>query len=187
MHLWLWGGGGALVLGAGIAVALTLSHGATNQAGAAAAQVSLAPVSSSATVGKKATAFTAATVGGGTFRVPAGKPTVIYFMAGWCSSCIPEAQALADVAQADAGRVAILAVDADPSDPLSSLENFMRTVGSPDYAFAQDQGGQLVQAFSASTLETTVMLNAGGTVVYRNAVSIDEAALRAALQQAGVS
>lgn len=184
---WLWGGGGAVVLGAGIAVALALSHAPTNQAGAAAAQVSLAPAASGATVGQKAPAFTAATVGGAIFRVPAGKPTVIYFMAGWCSTCLPEAQALAQVAQADAGRVAILAVDADPTDPLSSLQNFMRTVGNPGYAFAQDQGGRLVQAFSVPALETTVVLNAGGTVVYRNGVSIDEAALRTALAQAGVS
>lgn len=33
-------------------------------------------------------------ISGSTFQVPAGKPVVLYFMAGWCLSCVPESQAL---------------------------------------------------------------------------------------------
>lgn len=140
-----------------------------------------------AEVGQTAPAFTAATLSGSTFRAPGGKPTVVYFIAGWCSSCIPESQALARVEKEKAGRVNILAVDADPTDPLSSLQNFIHQVGDPGYAFAQDDGGKLVQAFGATALDLTVVMDGSGHVVSRTTAPIDDAAILAALGKSGVT
>lgn len=137
-------------------------------------------------VGTQAPAFSATTVTGQMFHVPAGRPTVVYFMAGWCTTCLPEAGALAQIDAPQHTQVAILAVDADPTDPLSSLQNFIQQVGHPGYAFAQDDHGALVNAFGVTALDATVVIDATGKVVYRNTTPITLQTLNAALEQAGL-
>ncbi|MHB8718603.1 MAG: TlpA family protein disulfide reductase [Candidatus Dormibacteria bacterium] len=184
----LWIGGslaGAAVTAVLIGLALRASSPAAS-VGQATPRVSVtSPAGGSAQVGDRASGFTATTVAGQTFQVPAGRPTVLYFMAGWCSSCRPEAQALGQIDSQRHGQVAILAVDADPTDPLASLQNFIAQVGNPGYAFVQDEGGALVQAFGATALDTTVVIDGNGRVVYRNTRPIDEQTLEAALARAG--
>ena len=137
-------------------------------------------------IGSTAPTFTAPTVSGAAFVYPTQKPTLLYFMAGWCGTCVPEAQALARLQPSVGNRAALVAVDADPSDSWSSLRSFARSVGSPGYSFAKDNG-QVDAAFGVNSLDTTIVLDASGRVVYRNIGGLDDAGLRAALAKAGVS
>lgn len=182
-----WGRrGGRLAIGLGAAsavlvvVALALAgRGETGSDG-------VPSLEGGAAVGEMAPAFFVTTVGGTSFTLPAQKPAVLFFMAGWCSTCIPEAEALDRIERSVGDRVAILAVDADPADSLASLEQFIALVGSPRYGFAQDRDGRLVAAFDVHALDTTVVVDAAGRVVYRDAVPTDEPVLRRALAKAGI-
>lgn len=129
-------------------------------------------------------AFAADTTAGTTFAHPTGKPTVLFFMAGWCTDCLPEATAL-DAIERDLGdKVAILAIDADPTDPIESLRNFERTVGAR-YGYAHDPEGRLTGKFGVRSLDTTIITDAAGRVVFRDGVTTDEGTLREALDRAG--
>ncbi len=60
-------------------------------------------------------------------------------------------------------------------------------IGPPGYQVAQDQGGKLAAAFAVRALDTTVVVNPAGRVVWRDAVPTDTATLQAALRTAGLA
>lgn len=135
-------------------------------------------------VGDKAPSFSAATTSGSTFSLPAGKPTAVFFMAGWCGTCLPEAEALAAIDKELGDRVAIVAVSADPTDSVDALRHFAGEAAA-DYGFVHDKEGALVTAFGVRALDTTFVLDAAGRIVFRDAVPTDEATLRQWLDRAG--
>ena len=176
---WLLGGAiGALVVGV-----LALSAIGGRSSGAV-------PVSvkgpAALRVGSVAPAFSAPTLEGARFVYQPQKPTLLYFMAGWCGTCVPESQALARIQPSVGDQAVLVAVDSDPSDPWSSLRSFYHSVGSPEYKFAKDDG-QVDAAFGVNSLETNIVLDASGRIVYRHVGGIDDAAIRAALAKAGVT
>lgn len=125
------------------------------------------------------------TISGSAFSVPAGKPTVLFFMTGECASCIEGARALDTIERQYGDRLAVLAVDMDPGATTAAVQAFAEAAGSPRYSFARDPDGRMVGAFAVRALDTVVITDAGGAVVYRG-VSPDQASLRAALGKAGV-
>lgn len=128
--------------------------------------------------------FAIATISGEAFRVPAGRPTVLFFMnTEGCGECAEEAGALDSIAEQRPGEVAILAVEMVPGTPRESLEGFSESLGGLDYALAVDDG-QLVRRFGARALSTTVVLDGAGREVFRDAVSSDETTLTRALARA---
>lgn len=176
-----------VVLGA-VVVVLTLGWLALQPGGDSGSPVARRQAPSGGEVGELAPPLTVRTISGTDFSVPAGgRPTVLFFMAGWCDTCLPEAMALDHIQRDFGDRIAILAIDADPSDSLPTLQGFVRAAGNPAYPFAQDTHGELVTAFSARTLDTTVITDASGRIVFRDAVPSDEATLRAALREVGLS
>jgi thiol-disulfide isomerase/thioredoxin len=140
-----------------------------------------------AAVGKPSPTVTWPTLAGGTFRLPARRPAIVFFMAAWCSDCQPEAQALGQLQRQLGDRVAILAVDADPVDLESQTRAFFHTAGDPSYAVARDQNGRLAGAFAVRALDTTVVIDPKGRVVYRDEVPTDLGTLRMALAKASVA
>ncbi len=68
-------------------------------------------------IGDIAPDFTLPTLDGGRFTLSEqrGKPVIVFFMAYWCGSCIPEATALGKLQQEYGGRVSIVAVNIDPT------------------------------------------------------------------------
>jgi thiol-disulfide isomerase/thioredoxin len=139
---------------------------------------------SGAAVGRPSPTIAWPTLAGRTFRFLAGRPAVVYFMAAWCSDCQPEAQALGQLQRQLGDRVAILAVDVDPSDLESQTRAFFHTAGDPGYAVARDQSGRLAGAFAVRALDTTVVVNPAGRVVYRDEVATDLPTLKTALAKA---
>jgi peroxiredoxin len=117
--------------------------------------------------------FAIATVGGGRFALAEqrGKPVVVYFMAGWCTSCVPEAQALARLHREYRNRgLEVLVVDVEAGETEADLAGFQRWVGPAEYTWAIDRTGALVRAFQVRALDTTVVIDREGRVAYRDGV-----------------
>ena len=178
---WL-AGGVAVAVVVGAIVTLSLRGGGGNAAQSTAVVVN-GPAAPD--VGDTAPALSMPTLSGVAFVSPTHRPTLLYFMAGWCGTGVPEAQALARLQPSVGNRVRLVAVDADPTDSWSSLRSFAASVGSPDYDFAKDDGS-VSRAFGINSLDITIVVDASGRVVHRSLGALDGAGLRAALAKAGV-
>jgi cytochrome oxidase Cu insertion factor (SCO1/SenC/PrrC family) len=96
----------------------------------------------------------------------AGKPTVLYFMASWCSSCTYGQSQLREVHRRLGDRVNLVTVDVDPlHDTPAALAAFDRRWGG-SWPQVLDGGQRLVAAYGIRSLDTMVILNGEGTIVY---------------------
>jgi thiol-disulfide isomerase/thioredoxin len=122
--------------------------------------------------GPPAPDFSVPTLDGGTFTLSAhrGRPVVLFIMAYWCGTCVPEAQALARLHQAYGDRLTIVALDVDPSSTPERLQTFRQWAGEPGYVWAFDQGQRVAQTYRVRALDTTIIINQVGEIVYRDAV-----------------
>src|SRR5207248_1602619 len=102
-HWWL-GGAGAALIGAIVAVSLL---GGTGSATPTVVRVN-GPAAT--TVGSVAPGFSVPTLSGAAFVAPTHRPTLLYFMAGWCGTCIPEAEALGRLERSVGQRAVLVAV-----------------------------------------------------------------------------
>lgn len=119
--------------------------------------------------------FSIRTLSARTFSVGPGRgPVVLSFVAGWCSSCLPEAKALGRLV-GTYGRqgVRALAVDADPNDSVGQLREFIRAAGNPPIEFAIDRTSRVTLAYRVRALDTTVIVDRRGRVVYRDEYPTD--------------
>lgn len=121
--------------------------------------------------GREAPDFAVPTLEGGTFTLSThqGRPVILFVMAYWCATCVPEAQALAKLHQKYGDRVSIVALDVDPSSTPERLQKFRKWVGEPDYVWAFDQGQRVSQAYRVRSLDTTFIINRAGQIVYSDA------------------
>jgi thiol-disulfide isomerase/thioredoxin len=133
-------------------------------------QPSSSTVQSGVNVGNVAPDFTVPTLGGGAFVLSEnrGKPTIILFMAYWCGNCIPEARALAQLKNEYGEQVNIIAIDVDSSSTKESLEQFKQAADNGAYVWAFDNGMQVLNAYQVGSLDTTLILDKNGVVVYRD-------------------
>ncbi len=161
------------------------SGSGSESAGAARGRIEVAAAGGT-DVGDRAATFEVTTTAGTSFSMPAGKPAVLFFMAGWCATCVPEATALERIHQDLGDDVAILGVSADPSDTFTAIQNFTGQAGAR-YGFAHDGDGALSRALQVRSLDTTIVVDAAGRIVFRDGTPTDEATLRKALAQAGAS
>jgi peroxiredoxin len=122
------------------------------------------------TSGEPAPEFRIRTVDGRTMGLAdvRGKPTVLFFMAYWCGTCLPEARALGRIQAQFADRVQVIAVDVDPTSSRAALREFANAAGNPPYTFAFDEGGATARAFQLRTLDTTIVIDPSGRIVYRD-------------------
>ncbi len=114
--------------------------------------------------------FTVPTINGGTFTLSAnrGKPVVMFVMAYWCPTCFREAEGLAKLHKKYKDRVTIIALDVDPSSTPQSLALFKSQVGNPDYIWAFDKGGNVARSYKIKALETTIIFDQSGKVVFKD-------------------
>jgi peroxiredoxin len=111
-----------------------------------------------------------------------GQPVALYFMASWCGTCVPEAQAWGQIARDGSVQgLQVFVIDVDPVDSAQALANFRdRYVGGGlHWVFDADQ--TLTRAFGVASLDTTVLIDASGRVAYRNTVPLSVTQLRQAL------
>ena len=140
----------------------------------------------SGAVGEPLGTYALVSIDGQKIQVPAGKPGALFFMAGWCYSCVAEAAALDKLERRHGDRISVLAVSPDPTDTVASLTRFREEVGAR-YPYAWDKQGTLARALGVRALDTTVVYDARGKAVFRDAVPSDLQTLEAAFRKAGVS
>lgn len=174
---------GAVVLaGLVVAVAAVSAGKSSRHAGVAAPVAAPGHGAVGATIG----AVGARDIDGRRVAIASGKPGVLLFIAGWCGDCLPSAVAVGKIAQQYRARVSAVAVSPDPSDSVSALRRFRHNVGDPPYPFVWDANGSLARPLRVTALDTTLIYDASGRVVYRG-VAPDVATMRAALRRAGVT
>lgn len=123
-----------------------------------------------AEVGDVAPDFNIPTLNGGDFTLTEGrgKPTVVLFMAYWCGTCLAEAGALTQLHQEYGDRVSIVSIDVDPSSTPEKLAQFKQAAGNGDFTWAFDAGQKVTAAYEVVSLDTTLIIDAAGQIVYRD-------------------
>ncbi len=172
-----------------VAVALlgtVAARNAQDRAVGSAAAVAVTVSGSGADVGAVAPAVTASALDGRQVRIPAGRPSVVFFFAGWCGSCIPEATALGQLQREHGDDVDIVAVDVDSTDTPELIGEFMSAAGSPEYPVVRDGTDAIRAAYEVASLDVTVITDGSGKVVYRDSVPSTLAQLSDGLRRAGV-
>ncbi len=113
-----------------------------------------------------------------------GEVVALYFIAGWCSTCIPEAQAWSELypAYRDKG-VELLLVSADPNDTPQTIERFWRAAGIDPLPVAVDGTGEITRALNVSALDSTIIIDREGKVAYRDAAPTDAETLEKELEE----
>jgi peroxiredoxin len=138
-------------------------------------------------VGQRLSAFRLRSIDGHRISAPDGPAGVVFFMASWCTSCTVEARALADVQRRLGHRVAALAISPDPSDSVAALRRFRAAAGGVAYPFAWESTGALVHHLDVRALDTTLVCDRTGRIVYRDAIPTQTRELLRALARAGVA
>lgn len=112
-----------------------------------------------------------------------GKPTMLFAMASWCITCIPEAKALVQLQREQGDRVNIVVLDIDPDDTEAMLERFAKAAGGAPGVWALDRGSTVTRAYNIRSLDTTIVI-AGGREIARTFGPQSIEQLRAALTKA---
>ena len=131
-------------------------------------------------MGDVAPDFTVPTLDGAKFTLSEqrGKPTIIYFTAYWCGSCIPKAQELGQLYQEYNGRVNIIALDVDPTSTPELLDQFKQAAGNGAFVWAFDSDSKVATAYRVNALSTIIILDGEGRIVYRGHFPTSYAALK---------
>jgi peroxiredoxin len=178
----------ALVVASVLAAALlsaAASRAAQDPPDATAAAPAARVIGTGAQVGATAPQVTGRAVDGRQVELRAGKPSVMFFFAGWCTSCIAEAAALGELHRERGDDVNIVAVSIDPGDTPETIEAFMQAAGSPDYPVLHAADDSIRAAYEVTSLDVTVITGADGKVAYRDSVPSTLDQLQDGLRRAG--
>ncbi|MEV8338861.1 TlpA disulfide reductase family protein [Leucobacter sp. NPDC077196] len=104
---------------------------------------------------------------GKALTVPSTRPTVLYFMASWCYTCVPQAEAMEELEQEYAGKADFVAVDVTPENTKTQVDQFRELAGNPGYPFVVDRTGALTQKYAVMSLDSTVVVAPDGEVLGR--------------------
>lgn len=158
-----------------------------NSAAAAPTKVEQAGLAaaSAAQTASPAPDFTVPTLDGKTFTLSAhrGKPVILFIMAYWCGTCVPEARHLARLHEQYRGRSTIVALDVDPSSTPERLERFRQAAGNPGYVWAFDRGNAVTRAYRVRALDSTFIISQTGELVYTDTVPTSYETLDAQLSK----
>ena len=136
-------------------------------------------------VGQIAPDFTVPTLDNGSFTLSehVGKPTIIFFMAYWCGTCLPEARALTQLQQEYGDRLTIIALDVDPTSSPEALRQFQEAADGGPYIWAFDTNQQVAVTYEVQALDTTLVLDGNGRILYRDATPTPYQTLKEALAE----
>lgn len=127
------------------------------------------------TVGSVAPDFTLTTLDKEPFRLSdkKGKTVILFGMAGWCGTCIPEGRALTAIRQAYADKgVEIIGVAFTKGDNEDFMKEYKK-IGGIDIPLALDTDN-VAQKYNLVRLETTYIVNKEGKIVYKDEQITDE-------------
>ena len=106
-------------------------------------------------------------VDGKALTVPSTRPTVLFFMASWCYTCVPQAEAMKELEQEYAGKADFVAVDVTPENTQTEVDQFRELAGNPGYPFVVDRTGELTQKYAVTSLDSTVVVAPDGDILGR--------------------
>lgn len=113
------------------------------------------------------------------------RPTVLYFMASWCTSCIEQARALNELENEYAEKMHFIGVDVTPGATKEEVENFRAQAGNPDHPYVVDTTQQFVERYEIAAIDSTVVVGTDGKLLARaDAKPMNTAALREFLERA---
>lgn len=98
------------------------------------------------------------------------KPTVMYFVAAWCFTCIPETQALARIHEEVGDELNILIFDIDTTENERDLRRFKDNADGADHLWVMDEGSVIARAFGVRALDTTIIIDQAGAEAFRDSV-----------------
>ena len=115
---------------------------------------------------------TASYADGSTLTVIGGEPnpiTIVFFMAAWCPTCVPESIALRELhwQYLDRG-VNILILDVDQNETEEDLAKFRELTGNGEHFWAMDRNFDVARALEVSILDATVVIDQQGRVAYQD-------------------
>jgi thiol-disulfide isomerase/thioredoxin len=99
----------------------------------------------------------------GTVAPPFTLPVIVNFFASWCPDCRQELDAVAAVAGAGKGRVAVVGVDANETSDTEAEK--LLAAAHATYPVAADSKATVASAYLVQALPVTYFLNAHGVVV----------------------
>lgn len=118
---------------------------------------------------KQAPDFQLTTLDGQVFKLSdkRGKTVILFGMAGWCGTCIPEGKALTNIKQEYAAKgVEIIGVAFTKGDNNDFLNEYKK-IGGIDIPVALDTDN-VAQKYNLTRLETTYLINKEGGIVYKD-------------------
>lgn len=140
--------------------------------------------SAGATSGNDVDTIEVTSVDGEAVTVPSKRPTVLYFMASWCYTCIPQAKAMKELEQEYADKADFVAVDVTPENTKIEVDEFRKRADNPRHPYVVDTTGQLTKKYGITALDTTVVVASDGKVLDRaNAMPMKAEVLRAFLDK----
>ncbi|MFQ5925727.1 MAG: peroxiredoxin family protein [Dehalococcoidia bacterium] len=131
--------------------------------------------------GPPAPDFSVKTLDGSDFTLSEhrGKVIILYAMAAWCPTCVPEAQALARIHREYRGRgVEVLILDVWQGETEDQLAQFKNSVQGGDHFWAMDRENRWALAYEIRMLDTTVIIDRQGRIAYRDGYSTPYQKLR---------
>lgn len=116
--------------------------------------------------------------------VPGERPTVLYFMASWCFTCVPQAEAMKELEAEYADQAQFIAVDVTPENTKAEVDGFRELAGFPKHPYVVDETGQLSKKYEIISLDSTVVIAPDGEILARaDAQPMETDALRAFLDK----
>ena len=116
--------------------------------------------------GTIAPAFSLPQLGGGdavSLASVRGSPVIVNFFASWCPDCRAELGAMATVARASAGHVAVIGVDSNESSVAAATQ--LLTAAHATYPVGLDSSAKVATRYLISALPVSYFVNAEGHVV----------------------
>ncbi len=93
-----------------------------------------------------------------------------WFMAAWCATCVPEAQALAQLHRHYADRgLRILVLDVDQRETEDQLAGFRARTDTGGHLWALDRDNQVARPYLIRALDTTIFIDREGKIAYGDA------------------
>jgi thiol-disulfide isomerase/thioredoxin len=97
----------------------------------------------------------------------AGKPTLVNLWASWCAPCVKELPTLDRLAQAQGGKLNVVAISQDMDAPHASVVAFLNAHRISTLKSYQDPKMALSGALDAEVLPTSVLYDSSGHEVWR--------------------
>lgn len=116
--------------------------------------------------------WTLETLDGGTFRLAEhqGEVVVMFFMASWCGTCVPEAQALAQLHEQYAEHgLTVVAINVEPQKNEQGLSQFRQLSDNAAYTWVFDNQYTVTKLYEVQALDSTVIIDRAGRIAYTDA------------------